>query len=40
MEERRQEIRNKEKDNAERQNVEDNNSTAVSDFLDLQALAI
>ena len=42
MEERRQEIRNrgKENDRAEKQSVETNNSTAVSDFLDLQALAI
>ena len=42
MEERRQEIRNRKKENdlKEKQDVEDNDNTAVSDFLDLQALAI
>lgn len=42
MEERRQDIKNKEKESelSEKQNVETNNSTNMPDFLDLEALAI
>lgn len=43
MEERRQELKNKQKDSSEdleNQNVQSNNSTTLSDFLDLEALAI
>ena len=43
MEERRQELKNKQKDSSEdleRKNVQRNNSTSLSDFLDLEALAI
>ena len=42
MEERREEMKNREKESghSEKQNVQTNNSTAVPDLLDFEALAI